>query len=1297
MTEAELISAALRAAPSEYRAVLSCEQSLKGNGLKLDDLEKAMTRQWRQERSSQHKDDDNDDEGGEVALSAFHGTCFKCKQKGHKADKCPKGNKGSTTSVEKQKNTHKFSGKCFNCGKTGHRSVDCWEKDENKAKRPKGYKIQSEKGSAAVDTVEFVLTSSETMAVPEVQELLDDPNIWIGDSGATVHMTPHGQGLVNTRTAKQNESVTMGNKMVEKAQIIGDLHGAVCDKYGTVKTKTVLQDVAYVPTSGYNLFSLTKAMKSGWELRGDNETGIVLTKGNQKVCFDIRIPTPKGVLFAMYHKRETECGNVGKDGGTVANMTYAQAHNKLGHCSAELTRKIAKQMGWHITTPVKPCEACSVAKAKQKNVPKESGHGDNTDKAGRVFLDISTVKRKEDDPPVTKPNWRILVDERTQLKFSEFFKRKNDMIEPTCELFHKWKQAGKVINTVRLDNAGENKLLKKRCESKDWKLDIHFEFTARDTPQQNSLAEVSFATVASRGRALMIQANIPYKLRYKVWTEAFATATLLDGMVPIMLDGKLATRYEHWAGENPAFVNYLRTWGEAGTVKVKTKNTPKLADRGVPCMFVGYALNHPGDCYRMWNPETNRVHETRDVIWMKRMFFPKTSRVYEIQKENGADIDVDFVGEAKTHQSVEAGEGSSSNEMKVDDEANAVVPQITRTGRTVKPPTRLIEEMGTVGYEIALTSAERNYYEAMRAFPEEQFQGVEFACVGAGLGGGFENTEELRPLKYDEAMATEDKRAWERAVDEEYQRIKDYDVFKPIPRSNVPEGSKILTSTWSMKKKASGVFRARLTARGYEQVDGIHYDENAKSAPVVNGATINIVFILMLMAGWVGELLDVRGAFLHGEFEKNRKVYMEVPQGFEKHYKGNVVLLLLKTLYGTKQAAMAFWRKLVEAFHKIGFNRSKADPCLYFSWTSDGLIIWTSWVDDCFVCGKKEGVDKAKKLFKGQFDCDEVGELKEYIGCKVDIDRSKRCMKLTQPVLLQSYKDEFELPQSNGPKTPAVPGEVLQPCEEENQVSNSHHRMYRKGVGKLLHMMRWTRPEILNAVRELSRFMGGASWAHMKAMYRTMNYCVSTPNRGLILNPDQSWDGNADFEFTVKGRADSDYANDPERRRSVSGYSTFLCGAPVTMKSRMQSSVTLSVTEAELVSGTQCAQDMLFIMRVLESLGLKVKKPMFLEMDNKGAIDLVHTWSVGGYTRHDSIRQNFLRELREENVIEVKWIPTDDNSSDLFTKNLPGPLFNKHTAVYCGIDEYMTIGDSQGEGVGVTGLGIESRGNEDPG
>jgi hypothetical protein len=66
---------------------------------------------------------------------------------------------------------------------------------------------------------------------------------------------------------------------------------------------------------------------------------------------------------------------------------------------------------------------------------------------------------------------------------------------------------------------------------------------------------------------------------------------------------------------------------------------------------------------------------------------------------------------------------------------------------------------------------------------------------------------------------------------------------------------------------------------------------------------------------------------------------------------------------------------------------------------------------------------------------------------------------------------------------------------------------------------------------------------------------------------------------------------------------------------------------------------------------------MILEMDNKGAVDLVKSFSVGGHTQHIDIKQFFLQELKEAKVLVVKLIPGSENEADIFTKNLDGPLF----------------------------------------
>jgi len=68
---------------------------------------------------------------------------------------------------------------------------------------------------------------------------------------------------------------------------------------------------------------------------------------------------------------------------------------------------------------------------------------------------------------------------------------------------------------------------------------------------------------------------------------------------------------------------------------------------------------------------------------------------------------------------------------------------------------------------------------------------------------------------------------------------------------------------------------------------------------------------------------------------------------------------------------------------------------------------------------------------------------------------------------------------------------------------------------------------------------------------------------------------------------------------------------------------------------TTMAQDMMYMKRLLESINLRVELPMILEVDNKGAVDLINNYSVGGRTRHMETRQYYLRELKEQGVMSV--------------------------------------------------------------
>ena len=403
----------------------------------------------------------------------------------------------------------------------------------------------------------------------------------------------------------------------------------------------------------------------------------------------------------------------------------------------------------------------------------------------RLFLDLSKIKAKMNmNLNVTKPNWQIMVDERTQMKWSYFYETKKGMVEPTCVLFQKWKQAGMPVKYLRMDNAGENKSLEEKMNSVDWKLNIDAEYTAVYTPKQNHLAELSFYIIANRGRAMMYRANVPLMMRYKLFKEAFTTVTQLDQLAVIEINRKSKKRYKHWSSSDrdPKFAKSLRTRGEAGTVKTRKVTTSKLEDRGTTCMLVGYALNHDHGVYRMWNPNTDRLVVTRDVIWLRRMYFENkggadnltigptfTNEVWE-GDSNESSIDEAVESEDEDDDENESVDTISDIEPDEDieepraDVTTGTEPEVrqttTRSGCVVKPPPRLIEEISNI------TNAERNYLTQIIAMQEERYSPQnEFQLMVlvkdeeeyelVGMGSKFKNTKEVKVMRYNEAMASE--------------------------------------------------------------------------------------------------------------------------------------------------------------------------------------------------------------------------------------------------------------------------------------------------------------------------------------------------------------------------------------------------------------------------------------------------------------------------------------------------------------------------------------------------------------
>ncbi|GJS35595.1 retrovirus-related pol polyprotein from transposon TNT 1-94 [Tanacetum coccineum] len=143
----------------------------------------------------------------------------------------------------------------------------------------------------------------------------------------------------------------------------------------------------------------------------------------------------------------------------------------------------------------------------------------------------------------------------------------------------------------------------------------------------------------------------------------------------------------------------------------------------------------------------------------------------------------------------------------------------------------------------------------------------------------------------------------------------------PVPS---PYGKTIIGSKWVFRKKRdeTGIViknKERLVAQGYNQQEGINYDETF--APVARLEAFKIFLAFATYMNFIVYQMDVKSAFLNGKLKE--EVYVKQPPGFESNEFPNHVCKLDKALYGLKQAPRAWYETLSTFLTKHKFVRVK--------------------------------------------------------------------------------------------------------------------------------------------------------------------------------------------------------------------------------------------------------------------------------------------------------------------------------------------------------------------------------------
>ena len=273
--------------------------------------------------------------------------------------------------------------------------------------------------------------------------ILEDPEIFVLDTGATCNSTGHSQGMTELQDAK-GKKTKMGNGAKVATKSIGKL------PFSTMQgTKGTMGGVHLIPGAPFNLVSGTKLLILGYRVTGDRDK-LVYTKDGNELIFDIKVHTPEGMLLCARLKRTAnEVGGAVTEESPVKTISIQKAHRELGHMGKEDTRKTAAALGWHVTRgKLDTCESCAIGKAKQKKVKTQAPKEKHKEINGRVYLDSTRIVNPKAENQPRRPNWTIMVDEKTNYKSSSFHATKDGMVEPICEKMKNWKEHGMEVQIL---------------------------------------------------------------------------------------------------------------------------------------------------------------------------------------------------------------------------------------------------------------------------------------------------------------------------------------------------------------------------------------------------------------------------------------------------------------------------------------------------------------------------------------------------------------------------------------------------------------------------------------------------------------------------------------------------------------------------------------------------------------------------------------------------------------------------------------------------------------------------------
>ncbi|KAD3338470.1 hypothetical protein E3N88_06134 [Mikania micrantha] len=482
---------------------------------------------------------------------------------------------------------------------------------------------------------------------------------------------------------------------------------------------------------------------------------------------------------------------------------------------------------------------------------------------------------------------------------------------------------------------------------------------------------------------------------------------------------------------------------------------------------------------------------------------------------------------------------------------------------------------------------------------------------------------------------------WMHAMHEEINALHRNNTWTLVSR---PSQANIVGSKWVFRTKyhSDGSIdrhKARLVAQGFTQIPGLDFCHTF--SPVVKASTVRIVLSLAVINNWPLHQLDVNNAFLNGSLTET--VYMEQPPGFVDPAFPTHVCKLNKALYGLKQAPRAWFQRLSSFLVTYGFTCSRADTSLFVFNQGDCLMYLLVYVDDLILTGNKPVMlsNFISRLHQ-EFAIKDLGSLNYFLG--LEVMHTENGLFLSQAKYALDILTRAGLVDVKPVSTPLATTDAF----TSDGTPYSNPTFYRSIVGALQYLT-ITRPDLAYAVNQACQFLHAPTDHHFQLVKRILRYVKGTLSHGLVFQRPK--------HTTILGYSDADWARCIETRRSTYGYSIFLGGNLVSWSAKKQPTVSRSSCESEYRAMANTAAEIIWITHLLRELNaLPPDRPTLL-CDNRSALFMSQNPVSHKRAKHIDLDYHFIRELVMSGKLHTRFIPTNLQLADIFTKSLPRPQF----------------------------------------